>query len=55
MDPNKRKFPYHSQVDSFSVKRQGFTPEYNPGQEYTAPRVFEQPDLYYGDERVGTT
>ncbi len=37
----KRKFPYHSEVQGFQVKQS--RPEQNPGTEYQDPRVFQQP------------
>ncbi|KAJ9529770.1 hypothetical protein QJQ45_014548, partial [Haematococcus lacustris] len=51
----KRKFPYHSQVSSFALKRQGLGIGSNAGTEAAQPRVFEQPNYEidnYGERRV---
>lgn len=55
MDPNKRKFPYYSEVQSFNVKRQGLdSGDVNPGQAHADTRIFQQPNLFdnYGELRV---
>lgn len=54
MEPHgeKRKFPYHSQVQGFQLKRQGPDVGADVGRERHDPKVYQQPSLAYEDSGV---